>query len=124
MSPPGDVPGLDDLERAFARVNRRGHVALAVVVFAAAVAACLVDYGELSQRPVVAAIAGLMAPWPFFWGLVQVLGVKKKRVENLRAGARFGEYGPREIAAAVDGCLLYTSPSPRDQRGSRMPSSA
>ena len=25
---------------------------------------------------------------------------------------------------AVKGCLLYTSPSPRDQRGSRMPSSA
>ena len=25
---------------------------------------------------------------------------------------------------AVEGCLLYTSPSPRDQRGSRMPSSA
>ena len=24
----------------------------------------------------------------------------------------------------IDGCLLYTSPSPRDQRGSRMPSSA
>ena len=24
----------------------------------------------------------------------------------------------------VDSCLLYTSPSPRDQRGSRMPSSA
>ena len=24
----------------------------------------------------------------------------------------------------VDPCLLYTSPSPRDQRGSRMPSSA
>ena len=27
-------------------------------------------------------------------------------------------------AGLVDGCLLYTSPSPRDQRGSRMPSSA
>ena len=27
-------------------------------------------------------------------------------------------------AKDVDGCLLYTSPSPRDQRGSRMPSSA
>ena len=26
--------------------------------------------------------------------------------------------------AQVEGCLLYTSPSPRDQRGSRMPSSA
>ena len=24
----------------------------------------------------------------------------------------------------ITGCLLYTSPSPRDQRGSRMPSSA
>ena len=24
----------------------------------------------------------------------------------------------------VESCLLYTSPSPRDQRGSRMPSSA
>ena len=26
--------------------------------------------------------------------------------------------------AKYGGCLLYTSPSPRDQRGSRMPSSA
>ena len=26
--------------------------------------------------------------------------------------------------AYLMGCLLYTSPSPRDQRGSRMPSSA
>ena len=26
--------------------------------------------------------------------------------------------------ARIKGCLLYTSPSPRDQRGSRMPSSA
>ena len=31
----------------------------------------------------------------------------------------------REEVLAVSGiCLLYTSPSPRDQRGSRMPSSA
>ena len=29
-----------------------------------------------------------------------------------------------EMRAALDTCLLYTSPSPRDQRGSRMPSSA
>ena len=28
------------------------------------------------------------------------------------------------IQAAIGSCLLYTSPSPRDQRGSRMPSSA
>ena len=29
-----------------------------------------------------------------------------------------------EHYSAMDTCLLYTSPSPRDQRGSRMPSSA
>ena len=29
-----------------------------------------------------------------------------------------------DLAAVYDACLLYTSPSPRDQRGSRMPSSA
>ena len=28
------------------------------------------------------------------------------------------------FTALPNGCLLYTSPSPRDQRGSRMPSSA
>ena len=28
------------------------------------------------------------------------------------------------IGHGLEGCLLYTSPSPRDQRGSRMPSSA
>ena len=28
------------------------------------------------------------------------------------------------VMIGVGGCLLYTSPSPRDQRGSRMPSSA
>ena len=29
-----------------------------------------------------------------------------------------------EVARLCEHCLLYTSPSPRDQRGSRMPSSA
>ena len=29
-----------------------------------------------------------------------------------------------EKALQIERCLLYTSPSPRDQRGSRMPSSA
>ena len=29
-----------------------------------------------------------------------------------------------EVSAEYADCLLYTSPSPRDQRGSRMPSSA
>ena len=34
------------------------------------------------------------------------------------------EAGPVQGSEAFTACLLYTSPSPRDQRGSRMPSSA
>ena len=33
-------------------------------------------------------------------------------------------YREFEVSNTLAGCLLYTSPSPRDQRGSRMPSSA
>ena len=34
-------------------------------------------------------------------------------------------YAISEVSwGTIEGCLLYTSPSPRDQRGSRMPSSA
>ena len=42
------------------------------------------------------------------------------------AAAAFEAKGVREndVVALFSDCLLYTSPSPRDQRGSRMPSSA
>ena len=33
-------------------------------------------------------------------------------------------FSPLLNLSSYQGCLLYTSPSPRDQRGSRMPSSA
>ena len=36
----------------------------------------------------------------------------------------FSETAVPDLLRALNGCLLYTSPSPRDQRGSRMPSSA
>ena len=45
---------------------------------------------------------------------------KKLRSASLRGGAT--EILP--LYARLSTCLLYTSPSPRDQRGSRMPSSA
>ena len=44
-------------------------------------------------------------------------------IEQLRAmGTTFED--ALAIGILVASCLLYTSPSPRDQRGSRMPSSA
>ena len=41
-------------------------------------------------------------------------------------GAAAGElvHEDYKMFSHLKGCLLYTSPSPRDQRGSRMPSSA
>ena len=39
------------------------------------------------------------------------------------ADARLGSFN-QQITDLTSNCLLYTSPSPRDQRGSRMPSSA
>ena len=43
--------------------------------------------------------------------------------EQGQASGRRAAWG-RELAVLPQDCLLYTSPSPRDQRGSRMPSSA
>ena len=51
----------------------------------------------------------------------------RARLQLILRGKRFG-FSLEEIRQLLDlyhmGCLLYTSPSPRDQRGSRMPSSA
>ena len=41
-----------------------------------------------------------------------------------RAVVMFGDEAYRESLDLDNDCLLYTSPSPRDQRGARMPSSA
>ena len=48
------------------------------------------------------------------------LYLKKSGGELTTQLFRFEDQGGRDITL----CLLYTSPSPRDQRGSRMPSSA
>ena len=63
--------------------------------------------------------------------------LKKKRWDQLTIGVEMDNYYFSAAAFAslwrhldkatfkdITGCLLYTSPSPRDQRGSRMPSSA
>ena len=49
---------------------------------------------------------------------IAMLGVKAGYISKV------GRDGVGERLAAGYNCLLYTSPSPRDQRGSRMPSSA
>ena len=54
----------------------------------------------------------------------KLIGAKAVRVD-LRSGKRFDVEPPPSVEGGEEEtCLLYTSPSPRDQRGSRMPSSA
>ena len=58
-----------------------------------------------------------------FKSLKENLVVENKGVSSTRSG--FQLYIPKtEKGSSPSACLLYTSPSPRDQRGSRMPSSA
>ena len=52
----------------------------------------------------------------------RLLSVVEEQAQVLIRSA-FGT-ATREAGDLSAGCLLYTSPSPRDQRGSRMPSSA
>ena len=47
---------------------------------------------------------------------------QEKNIEEIYNRAQSLTTSP--IASVFKDCLLYTSPSPRDQRGSRMPSSA
>ena len=51
--------------------------------------------------------------WSRFWDFSKIIGTKGKK--KFRKSKTFYKN---------TFCLLYTSPSPRDQRGSRMPSSA
>ena len=58
-------------------------------------------------------------------GKIFFTGVGKNGHVAAKATSTFSSIGlPCFFLNPVDSCLLYTSPSPRDQRGSRMPSSA
>ena len=48
--------------------------------------------------------------------------IMKEDVQNIPH--KSNQEKPSSVNAPINDCLLYTSPSPRDQRGSRMPSSA
>ena len=49
---------------------------------------------------------------------------QKRQVKHIEEGYLEQGLSKEEAARRAWACLLYTSPSPRDQRGSRMPSSA
>ena len=55
--------------------------------------------------------------------IINSCAVTNKAVADSRAAVRKAKRDHPDARIIVT-CLLYTSPSPRDQRGSRMPSSA
>ena len=68
-----------------------------------------------------------------FPGLIQAedstsrVGTSTETTSDVGGGLNVGRINPGNslsYSVDVETCLLYTSPSPRDQRGSRMPSSA
>ena len=54
--------------------------------------------------------------------LEKIISKKIKRVDEIKKTTKIEEI--TKLIEQNKSCLLYTSPSPRDQRGSRMPSSA
>ena len=80
----------------------------------------------LLDAPIQASGVPLLAPERDrlnIWLMVGVNGVGKTTTLGKLANLAVRS-GYSALIAAADTCLLYTSPSPRDQRGSRMPSSA
>ena len=64
---------------------------------------------------VIEGVSSILHPWPEdFAGTFEEIS---RQVETYPAWVL-------ALLGGVGYCLLYTSPSPRDQRGSRMPSSA
>ena len=76
---------------------------------------------EIVSNPAIgAAHGGVLASLIDLTGLYALVakGAKAKATADLRVDYH------RPVTNGPLTCLLYTSPSPRDQRGSRMPSSA
>ena len=75
---------------------------------------------KLVLEPLGATFAAIASS---LWILNSLFTMGYMRGNKEKNQTRFFLFVAIAIAAAM-GCLLYTSPSPRDQRGSRMPSSA
>ena len=73
-----------------------------------------------------------LANWSAMLGLAAAVSqddtmqrlLKAPRLTSAEKAATFIDVCGDKFNAQAQNCLLYTSPSPRDQRGSRMPSSA
>ena len=90
---------------------------------------CQVDDGTGSTHNVVCgapnARAGICVPFARV-GAVLPGGfkIKSSKLRGVKSDGMLCSAAELKLAEEADGCLLYTSPSPRDRQKSRMPSSA
>ena len=76
------------------------------------------DFNQINNSGIKAAdLFDKISYWTYNWR-------KQDGSKNMLIVSKNEEFYMQEYCGCVYSCLLYTSPSPRDQRGSRMPSSA
>ena len=96
----------------YAELGMRSHVAGRVSI----------DYSELIDRKKLRFMGDAAAySYVAMQQAIEDAGLDLEEIKNPQVGLITGSGGG---SPANNVCLLYTSPSPRDQRGSRMPSSA
>ena len=88
----------------------------------------MLDIKAIRQNPELVASALLKRGMTFDQARFEALDARRKeadvRAQNLLAERKSASKRIGELVASGKSCLLYTSPSPRDKRQSRMPSSA
>ena len=87
----------------------------------------MIERLSFSSKPIIAEIGVLRGDFSSF--LLNCLSPQELHLFDLDfKNQKIEDLFAQEIQSSQvvlhEGCLLYTSPSPRDQRGSRMPSSA
>ena len=107
--------------------RRNGLVGMLVLALAASLLCALNARGQ-SDESIPAPLAGQFVgePSPVFESALAVLDLPDRVLDKIQySNSWFTVKAGESVLIDYTGfCLLYTSPSPRDQRGSRMPSSA
>ena len=75
--------------------------------------------GTMSKSEYIHLLKAFYSPWKILIPAIDLVPV-----EALKPKLRKRATAIQDDLKKLNVCLLYTSPSPRDQRGSRMPSSA
>ena len=102
----GQVP--KDLRNALLSMEDRSFYDHSGLRFQSILRAVIINVLTVSKKQGASTITQQLAR-----NMYNTIGFKKTITRKLK-----------ELITAINICLLYTSPSPRDQRGSRMPSSA